>query len=199
MHAERDDENESCLLEEDNIGTRVDSGAKSIGWYVRQKKRGVNDPILMYAFKNENDAVEAMLELPYIHQAADTGRLVCTEPIYFGALLMEEDGISWLAVVGGSLITSSAWHAAKQSFEEHGGSRIWARPPLVDVSRSQPPTTPIDDQVSEELASDVTKVETRQVPGDFGETWTYDVYRAGTKQTALAFLRRNPVDGIYQE
>src|SRR5262245_1704346 len=100
-------------VEADNRGTRHDSwGLASSYWTARlhSLKKG---PFVLYTFDKEADARSALLELPCIH-AADTGRLICTEVLIFGAYPAPGGGFE--AVLCGDDLTVDLWEQARDAF-----------------------------------------------------------------------------------
>ena len=103
----------------------------------------VKDPYVMYIFDTGNDAREALLDLPCIHEGPD-GKLICTEPLIFG-YYRQSDG-QYEAVICGEKLTHELWERAKSSFESHGGRRKNDLEPEMDGSPAPPagPASPED-------------------------------------------------------
>jgi hypothetical protein len=79
------------------------------------------EPYVMYTFDTPQDAEAALLELPCIHVAEDSHKLICTEVLIFGYYPTEEG--KYQTVIGGDELTHELWEQAKASFARHGGHR----------------------------------------------------------------------------
>ncbi len=175
---------EPKLTEADNIGTRHDNMQKASAFWLAYNSRSRVEPHLLYSFQHENDARQALLSLDYIHQAQDTGKLICTKPIVFGVYGDAE--ASFEAVLCGKALALEQWQNAKAIFEKHGG-----------ILKSEEKPTKTDDSVSqkkEDVALDQVKFKSEQSkPGAFGTMNTYVVYTAPNSATAQAFLEEQKV------
>lgn len=105
--------------ERDNRGTRQDSPSAANEFWTLRMYSTNKPPFLLYVFPCEQDAREALLELPYLHTAEDTGKLICTEALDFGCY-PGDDG-QYESVICGDDLTHELWEQAKASFIRHGG------------------------------------------------------------------------------
>src|SRR5689334_20953941 len=72
------------LKEKDNMGTRHNTASLATTYWIARMASSKKDPYVMYIFDNANGAHTALLELPCIHVAEDTGNLICTDVLIFG-------------------------------------------------------------------------------------------------------------------
>jgi hypothetical protein len=70
--------------EKDNRGTRNDTESIADAYWTARTFSSKKEPFVLYTFDTEEDAHEALLELPCIHVVADSGRLICTDVLMFG-------------------------------------------------------------------------------------------------------------------
>lgn len=170
--------------EKDNRGTRHDTESMATAYWMARISSPKKDPFVLYTFDTEKDAREALLELPCIHVAEDSGKLICTEVLIFGYYATKEG--KYEAIICGDDLTHELWEQAKASFIKHGG-----RP------RGQGELEP------EKRAARVQKAEGPQ-PGKvvfvredrqskMGATLIYRIYRGPDAASAKAFLEQNPV------
>ena len=167
--------------EKDNVGTRQDLRQAKAYWTARMTS-SKKDPFVLYMFDSEKDAREALLELPYIHIAADSQKLICTEVLDFG--YYQTDRGEYEAIVCGSDLTHELWERAKASFSKHGGRR---KNDLEPERRSPP--------ASKAKMAQPGKVvfvrEDRQQR--MGMTLIYRIHKGPDAASAKAFLEQNPV------
>ena len=78
--------------ERDNRGTRQDTEEDALAYWLRERP-GLKErpPFILYKFKSSYDAEKALLTLPFIHKAADTGRLICERIMAFGCISQAVD------------------------------------------------------------------------------------------------------------
>lgn len=168
--------------EKDNLGTRHDNVEFATGYWMSRMSQVRKDPYVMYVFDNGDDAREALLELPCIHAAADTGNLISTEILIFG-YYQRDDG-KYEAIICGDELTYELWEQAKESFARHGGERKNDLEP--EKRAAAPPKTVTGD------ASKVVYVrEDRQQ--QMGQTMIYRIHKGPDAASAKAFLEKNPV------
>jgi hypothetical protein len=168
--------------ERDNLGTRHENFAEASTWWVVNLTKDKGG-FAVYTFGKESDAREAMLELDYIHQARDSGKLISTEPIMFG-VYRREDGV-WETEIVGKPVTRTMWLAACAAFEKHGGKRKGVSDPPPEAPARKTPA--IDDGAKVEYVRE----DRRQAPT--GQTMIYKVYKGPSASAAKAFLTKNPV------
>ncbi len=177
--------------EKDNKGTRQDSeshanafwGARMLGQFSTQSSPK-KDPFLLYTFNNEEDARSALLEVPCIHVAEDSGKLTCTEVLTFGYYATKQGGYE--AIISGDDLSYELWDQAKTSFIKHGGH-----------PRGQGELAPTKRAVSEQSAanaqaSEVVFVREDRRTGEENDS-VYRIYKAPDATSAKAFLEQNPV------
>ena len=169
--------------ERDNKGTRHETSADAIGyWMGARMSMARKDPFVIYTFKSREDAHAALLELPCIHVAEDTQKLICTEPFTFGYYQMEP---VWEAIICGDDLTKELWQAAKDSFAKHGGTpKTEQQPTKAEAERPKPQPKPSRSKVT------YLKEETHMVDG---QPCKYRVHKAASKDEAMTFLTDNPV------
>jgi hypothetical protein len=174
--------------EADNRGTRFDTFAKSVGYWTGERfvsKR--KDPFVYYTFVNKADARAALLELPYIHEAADSGELICEEIFNFGyfPVLKDMNDLNSFsgeidAFVVGKDFTSDMFDEAHRIFKKHNGRLHSQAKPEPGMQSKKTPD-----------AGNPSKVVFR---GEMQkEDRTYRSYDAPTKADAMAFLAQQHV------
>ena len=80
-------EPDSCsggFTEKDNIGTRHETFEHAFAYWSDRMVKQKKDPFVLYTFDSESQAREALLDLPCIHVANDSRKLICTEVLIFG-------------------------------------------------------------------------------------------------------------------
>lgn len=170
------------FTEKDNMGTRHDTLEIATAYWSARISSPKKDAFVMYTFDNEKDAREALLELPCIHVAEDTRKLICSDVLIFGYYPIEQG--KYEALVCGDDLTYELWQQAKESFAKHGGQRK-------------------NDLEPEKHAAPAAKAEAVK-PGrvvfvredrqqKHGATMIYRVHKAPDAASAKAFLEKNPV------
>jgi hypothetical protein len=178
-----DEGSQNTFMEKDNVGTRQDSLEKANAyWLGTRLQMDEKPPFSLYTFKSAQDAEDALLELPFIHKATDTGNLICEKVMEFGYYRVEAD--NYEAILSGFDYTPDEFKQAEASFKKHNG---------VLKNNLEP--------------SDGAK-QTESVGGDknnvkFRETitknqYTYECYDGKTKADAMDFLKDKEVNkGLY--
>lgn len=170
------------MTEQDNVGTRHDSLAKAMGYWMGERlNSNRRDPFVLATFPSADQARQALLELPCIHVASDTNNLICTELLFFG--YYTNDG-KVEAVLGGNDLTCELWQKAKDSFTRHGGQVKTEQEPTASHSSTATPGAH-PEQV-------VFVREDRQRDGR--DTLIYRVHQGPDAAAAKAFLKQHPVD-----
>lgn len=105
------------FMEKDNKGTRHDTLEIASTYWLARISSPKKDPFVMYTFDNEKDAREALLELPCIHVAEDSKKLICSEVLIFGYYPTGQG--KYEALVCGDDLTHEVWQQAKESFARH--------------------------------------------------------------------------------
>ncbi len=169
--------------EKDNLGTRHDTESKASSYWIGRIAVNNNDPFVMYFFDNEKDAQESLLELPCIHIANDSGKLICTEVLIFGYYQTKEG--KYEAIICGSDLTQELWEQAKSSFKKHGGQPL-------GQGELEPEKRDVHSKSKESAPKKVVFVkEEKQVK--MGATFIYRIHKAPDAISAQAFLQQNPV------
>ncbi len=107
--------------ERDNRGDRQDDLGIAVAYWMQRMSLPFKDPYVVYTFTKEDDARAALLGLPCIKVAVDTGKLICTERLIFGHY-RQQDG-TYEAILCGSSLTQDLWAQAGEQFARHGGKR----------------------------------------------------------------------------
>ncbi|MGE5580853.1 MAG: hypothetical protein ACM3WU_12560 [Bacillota bacterium] len=167
--------------ERDNMGTRQDTFDKAVSYWAARRGLVEPPPFVLYVFSREEDARDALLELPCIHVAADSNRLICTDVMTFGYYPIAG---SYEAFLGDGDLTYELWEKARNSFVKHGGTlKNEQAPAKKETAHSGAPV---------QLDS-VKFIREQHVNDQYGDT-VYRVYQAPDADTAKEFLSRNPVD-----
>jgi HEAT repeat protein/uncharacterized protein YndB with AHSA1/START domain len=170
------------FYEKDNLGTRQDTTEKAISYWKgrRWQAKKEPDPFVLYTFKTEKDAKAALLELSCIHEAKDTGNLICTETLDFGYYNL---GSEYEAIICGVDLSHELWEIANASFAKHGGIKKNDLEPKLNT-KTITTEVPSDDQViflREDRVNDA-----------FGLT-IYRVFKGPNAASAKAFLQKQQV------
>ncbi|MBA7687180.1 hypothetical protein ES703_95640 [subsurface metagenome] len=170
------------FTEKDNMGTRHDTLSIASAYWMARIQSPKKEPFVVYTFDVDKDAREALLELPCIHVAEDSQKLICTEVLIFGYYPTEQG--KYEAIVCGGDLTYELWEQAKASFSEHGGRRK-------------------NDLEPERRATAAVKVKAAQLgkvkfvredhSQRMGTTMIYRVHKGPDAASAKAFLEQNPV------
>jgi hypothetical protein len=147
--------------------------------------RNVNqkfEPYALYVFDLEQSAREALLGLPCMQLAHDTGKVICTETLTFGYYRTEEG--KYEAIVCGNDLSREVWASARASFLEHGGVR---------KNEQEPSDGP--KAVAASRSGDARQV--RFIREDrrerMGQQMIYRVHQGPDAESAKAFLHDHPV------
>ena len=192
-----------AYFEKDNHGTRQDTVGKADAyWMNRNFGTGKTEPFLLYAFKEEKDAKKALMEVDFIHAAADTGSLISLKICQFGCYLTKGD--YWEAIIAGSDMTIEDFNNIKAVFTKNNGHGINERVPENEGLDAGPI------QQAAEKTVDLSKVIFKKkyhkqansallgmelLPGAVvNGQYTYEVYEAPDKITAIKFLEQTTVD-----
>jgi len=177
-----EEQDHKSFTEKDNLGTRQDTLSLASSYWIARIASPKKDPFVLYTFDTEKDARNALLELPCIHVADDSQKLICTEVLIFGYYPTDQG--KYEAIVCGDELTHTLWKQAKSSFSKHGGRRK-------------------NDLEPEKRAAPIPKVKTAQ-PGKvafvredrqqrMGVTMIYRVHKGPDATSAMAFLKQHPV------
>lgn len=169
--------------EKDNQGTRHDTEGLATAYWIARQTSSKKDPFVLYSFETEAAARAAMMELPCIHVAVDSGKLVCSEVLIFG--VYPGDAGRYEAIVAGDDLTHELWEQAKASFTKHGGKPR-------GQGDQEPEKRAAPAKAAKPKEGKVTFVrEDRQQK--MGNTFIYRIHRGPDAASARAFLEKNPV------
>ena len=169
------------FTEKDNKGTRHDTLDIASSYWMARISSPKKDPFVMYTFDNDEDARKALLELPCIHIAEDSQKLICTEVLIFGYYKTEQG--KYEAVVCGDDLTHELWQKAKESFAKNGGQRKNDLEPEKRAAQAK----------AKEAKPSKVKFVREDRNQIHGNTMIYRVHRAPDAASATAFLEQNPV------
>lgn len=172
----------SGYVEHDDEGTLQDTLSKAMAYWSVRMTHEKKDPFVLSVFDHEQDARAALLDLPCIHVADDTGRLICTEVLIYG-YYPTEDG-RFEAIVCGEDMTPELFRQAHDSFARHGGT---LKNELEPAGEPTMPATEVGD------ASRVVYVREDHQNSPYGALMTYRIYRAPDAASAKAYLEDHPV------
>ena len=140
-------------------------------------------PFTLFTMPSAKAAEEALLELPFIHKAADSGKLICERLMTFGFYETTENGVptgKYEALITGSDLTLDEYKLAEDAFTRKGGT----------CKNHDAPSATVKAQTTQGEAKRVRHKET--VKGNDGIS-TYEVYTAPDKASAMAYLRTRTV------
>lgn len=181
--ASKKEQIQKSFSEKDNMGTRHDTLSIASSYWMARISSSKKDPFVLYTFESEKDAREALLELPCIHIAEDSKKLICTEVLIFGYYPTEKG--EYEAVICGDELDHELWMAAKDSFAKHSGKRKNDLEPEKRATLSK-----------KTLKVKIGKVtfirEDRQQR--MGRTLVYRIHKGPDAVSAKAFLEKNPVN-----
>lgn len=192
------------LSERDNVGTRYETQERVRNFWAPYTFGRPSFPFIFYTMSEKKDAMDAMLSLPPIKVASDSGKLISTEVLQFGVYPVEMDNkAAWGFFLAGDNISLALFEAAIASCKKYRG---W-NPRVSDPPEAPATVTPTS---SEPNSASVTfdreeKVNTQEHLKSLGmqitgpgappaQIATKRHYKAPNKETALAFLKANPVD-----
>jgi hypothetical protein len=172
----------SSFTEKDNLGTRHDSKDISLAYWMGERINSTRkDPFVMFTFKDREFAQAALLELPCIHVAKDSQKLICTERLIFGYYSIED---LYEAILCGDALTVELWEQTRASFSKYGGAMKSELAPTRHATIT-PKTAAAEPQK-------VFYVKEDHKTG-IGGTAIYRIYKGADEQSAMAFLKDNPV------
>lgn len=170
--------------ESDNMGTRHDSMSQATAYWMGERfMNTVKPPFTMYTMPSAESAEEAFLELPFMHKASDSGKLVCERLMTFGLYETTLNGAltgEYEAMLTGRDLTLEEFETLEKAFESRGGK----------LKNHDAPDESVKASVTEGDAGKVVYSET--VKGNDGVS-TYEVYTGPDKASAMAFLKTRPV------
>lgn len=169
---------EKEYTEADNVGTRQDTFAKAQSyWLCERPGLSVRPPFALYAMPSAAEAEAALMELPFLHKAKDSGKLIADRIMTFGFYPVAYEGVpagACEALVCGSDLTLAEFNAARKAFEAHGGKCKSSDAPDASVKAMS-------------NHGDARKVKYKEKTTNGNAV--YEVYTAPDKACAVAFLR----------
>jgi len=185
------DQGAKSYRELDNVGTRYETAERVKSYSFGRDTQGLKWPYIYHYWLAAGDApaakskaTAAMLELPFIKIASDSGKLISTEIIDFGLWpTTRGDGSigAWNVLIGGNSLTAEMYDAAILSFKKFNGHE--------DRVSDQPQKKAASEQVALAASSSVEFVE--ELHPDPRVTKRY--YKASSKSAAITFLQAHPV------
>lgn len=167
---------DGSFYEKDNRAVRIQRISQANDFWSEYEQSRPDTPFLRYVFDTHLIAEEALLSLSCVHQAEDTGHLICTEPITMGCY-RTIDG-RYEVFLAGDQLSYKTWSEATENFSRHGGRyRNQQRPETYERFKSK---TQAEQVVLEkeyyEISPTVTKF--------------YQVFKASSFAAAKNFLLR---------
>ena len=169
----------------DNLGTNHDTVEKATAYWLGERFQSeYKPPFTMYIFDNAEDAEKALLELPYIHKAIDTGKLICDEVFIYGYYKVAD--ANYEAIICGKDLTYEQFTQAEKAFEKYGGKRKNNLEPEKTSENIQQQPSDNNTQNKESSVKFREKITKDQ--------FTYECYDADNKNDALEFLKQQVVN-----
>lgn len=173
------------FTEKDNLGTRQETMSQATAYWMFERPRlSVKPPFTLFTMPSAQEAERALLELPYIHRAGDSGKLICERLMTFGFYEVTENGAGtgrYEAILSGSDLTAEEFRRAEAAFTRHGGS----------CRNHEAPSALAKKPAGAGNASLVRYSRTEK--GNDGIS-TYEVYTGPDKAGAIAFLKEKQVN-----
>jgi len=140
-------------------------------------------PFVQYTFDTAEAANDALLKLPFIHRATDSGRLICLELLNFGVYRDEHPGDpeygKFNAIVAGKGFTLAMYKSMCSICEEAGATKYGGiEPKIEDETKTNETTTKMTGNPKKVAFTE------KAIRGNK----TYFCYNAPSKADALAFL-----------
>lgn len=168
--------------EADNVGTRQETMQQASAYWLFERPGLSKKPqFTLFTMPSAESAEAALLELPFIHKASDSKKLVCDRIMTFGYYAITGDGIpsgQYEALVCGMDLTLKEFRQAEAAFTAHGGTRKSSDAPGASVKA----TVAGGNAKSVRYKEKITK-----------NGATYEVYVAPDKASAIAFLKGKQV------
>ena len=164
--------------EADNVGTRQETMRQASAYWLFERPGLSKRPqFTLFTMPSAESARTALLELPFIHVASDSGKLICDRIMTFGYYAVTGDDApsgKYEALVCGMDLTLDEFQKAEAAFTAHGGTR----------KNSDAPSPSIKAPASNGNAKLVRYKEKVTNNGAI-----YEVYTAPNKASAVAFLK----------
>lgn len=182
--AEKQTPEGKTYYERDNMGTRHDTMSQATAYWMGERMGlKVKPPFTLYIMPSIQAGEEALLELPFMHRAADSGKLISERLMTFGVYATTTNGVpdgQCEAMITGSDLTLDEYKTVEAAMTRLGGTCKNHSEPSASVKSSEA----VGD------ASRVVYAET--VKGNDGVS-VYEVYKGPDKASAMAFLKGKPV------
>jgi len=165
------------FYEKDNQAVRIHRLSQAHDFWFEYEKWRPTTPFLRYVFDTQLQATEALLSVSCIHQAEDTGHLICTEPITMGCY-RATDG-RYEVFLAGEKLSYKIWSEATEKFTSRRGQyRNQLRPETYERFKSH---SQADQVVLQKEYYEITPTETKY----------YQIFEASSFAAAKNFLIRN--------
>lgn len=166
------------LPEAKNMGSRQDTQSQATAYWLSRMGMSVKPPFALYTFANKASGEAALLELPFMQRASDTGKIICTRMMTYGCYAVTENNVpigTHEVLVSGSDLTLDEYNKAEEAFKKHGGK----------LKNHDAPSAGVKTTAASGNASRVRFKE--KVKGNDGIS-IYEVYSAPSRADAQAFL-----------
>ena len=159
--------------ERDNRGTRQNTEEEALLYWLRERPRlKERPPFILYRFNSSYEAEKALLTLPIIHKAADTGKLICDRIMAFG-YYSTSSGF-YEAIIAGSDLTLEEFRVIEYVFQMNGGVLKNHLEPSASIKSTN--------------YSRGNKFSVRFKEKYRKGNYTYEIYQANSRADAQAFL-----------
>lgn len=160
-------------FEKDNRGTRQSTQEEALLYWIRQRP-GMKEksPFILYKFKSAYDAEKALLTLPFIHKALDTGNLICERIMSFG-YYPTNNGF-YEALIAGSDLTLKEFQVIEYVFQMCGG----------ELKNHLEPSDSVKAYDYSSGNKNSVRFKEKFKKGNF----TYEIYEGNSRADAQAFL-----------
>ena len=193
------------FCERDNVGTRYETQESVNNFWLPYVLGSPKFPFIFFDMREKKDAMDAMLSLPPIKIASDSGRLISTEILQFGVypILANGEISSWGFFLAGDQISPALYQAAIASCKRHNGANPrLSEPPKAPATAISTPSKPDSSIIVFDWEEKVDMFKQMQVRGMRivgldaipQQIATKRHYKGPTKDAALAFLRVKRVD-----
>lgn len=164
--------------EADNVGTRQETMSQATAYWLYERPGLSRAPqFALFIMPSAQSARAALLELPFIHEASDSKKLICERIMAFGYYPVTYEGAptgTCEALVSGMDLTLAEFNQAEAAFTKHGGK----------CKNSDAPDSSVK---APSGAANAKSVKYREKLVKNGAT--YEVYAAPNQASAVAFLK----------
>ena len=168
----------ATYTEADNVGTRQETMSQaSVYWLFERPGLSKRPQFTLFTMPSAESAKAALLELPFIHEASDSKKLICDRIMTYGYYSVASEGVpagTCEALVCGMDLTLSEFNRAEAAFTEHGGKRKSSDAPNPSVKAPAASGNAKSARYQEKIVKNGA---------------TYEVYSAPDKASAIAFLK----------